>query len=347
MKVIEIETRCEAAPARERPIRDALQVLDGGGSFRLTIRTDSGLIGEASSFFGRVRGSAPVLKALVDQILAPLVLGQNPLDVRAIHEALLRETEYQGSSGLTMFGISAIDTALWDLVGKAANLPCHQLWGARTDRVPAYAMVAWLNFSLEELKPICDRALRQGFRAVKVKVGCPSVDEDIARIETVRSVVGRDAEIMVDANQVHTVAEAIRRGRVYEDLGCLWYEEPIPAHNYSGYGELCAALDIPIATGENLYGKEEFAELFRNRGVDILQPDIRRAGGPTEVMAVAQMAAAFGIPWASHGGGPVMLSLLCSMPGAAWLETGFVEGDRPTLRDGFALAPRGPGFAWE
>jgi L-alanine-DL-glutamate epimerase-like enolase superfamily enzyme len=207
-------------------------------------------------------------------------------------------------------------------------------------------MVAWLNFSEDELKGICERAMAQGFRAVKMKVGCPTLEDDVRRIEAVRSVVGRDVKVMVDANQVHTVAEALRRGKAYEELGCYWYEEPIPAHDYEGYGELAAGLTIPVATGENLYGKEEFKELLSRKGADILQPDLRRAGGPTEIMAVTQMGAAHGLPWASHGGGPVMLSLLCAMPGAAWLETGFVSGF-PVLEDGCALAPRGVGFSWE
>lgn len=116
------------------------------------------------------------------------------------------------------------------------------------------------------------------------------------RIEAVRAAVGKDVKVMVDANQVHTVAEALARGRVYEELGCYWYEEPISAHDYDGYGELTAGLTIPIGTGENLYGKEEFELLLSHRGADLVQPDLRRAGGPTELMAIAQMAAARGVP---------------------------------------------------
>jgi L-alanine-DL-glutamate epimerase-like enolase superfamily enzyme len=287
------------------------------------------------------------LEVLIREELAPLVTGRDPFAVRQIHDDLLRETEYHGSGGITMFGISAIDTALWDLIGRVTGRSCLELWGIRTHRIPAYAMVAWLNYSLDELKAICERALAQGFRAVKVKVGCPTLEEDLERISAVQAVVGSDARVMVDANQVHTVAEAIRRGKAYEDAGCYWYEEPLPAHDYDGYAELAGTLTIPIAAGENLYGKEEFKTLLSRRGVDLVQPDLRRAGGPTEVMAVAQMTAAHGLPWASHGGGPVMLSLLCSMPGGAWLETGFVTGKYPILQDGYALAPRGPGFSWE
>jgi L-alanine-DL-glutamate epimerase-like enolase superfamily enzyme len=347
MRVTQIETTATLSPAAERPIRDALQTLSGGGSVVVRVRTDDDHIGEGSAFFGRIGGAAKTLKVLIDEELAPIVLGRDPFCVRQIHDDLLRETEYHGSAGITMFGIAALDVALWDLVGKACGVSCLRLWGVARERVPAYAMVAWLNFTPEELKPICERALAQGFRAVKMKVGCPTLEEDVERIEAVRSVVGRDVKVMVDANQVHTVAEAIRRGKVYEELGCYWYEEPIPAHDYDGYAALAANLAIPIGTGENLYGKEEFKELLARGGADIVQPDLRRAGGPTEIMAIAQMAAAHGLPWASHGGGPQMLSLLCAMPGAAWLETGFVTGRYPILEDGCALAPHGAGFAWE
>lgn len=347
MKITQIETTVSQSPPATRPIRDALQTLSGGGSVQVRVHTEDGQVGGGSAFFGRIAGAAATLKALIDGELAPLVMGRNAFHVRAIHEELKRETEYHGFTGITMFGIAAIDTALWDLVGKACGRSCLEIWGVSRDRVPAYAMVGWLNYAPEELKPIAERAVAQGFRAVKTKVGSPTIEEDVTRIEAVRSVVGRDVKIMVDANQVHTVAEALARGKVYEQLGCYWYEEPIPAHDYVGYGELAEGLTIPMAAGENLYGKEEFDLLLSHRGADLLQPDLRRAGGPTEVMTIAQMAAARGLPWASHGGGPVMLSLLCAMPGGAWLETGFVSGRFPILEEGCALAPRGPGFAWE
>lgn len=347
MKITEIEVTATSRPRSEQPIRDALQVLTGGGDVMVKIHTDGGLVGAGSAFFGRVDGGPVTLKALIEHELAPLLVGRDPFCVRQLHEEMKREVEYHGIAGLAMFGISAIDTALWDIMGRACGRSCLELWGISQDRVPAYAMVAWLNHSIDELKGVAEKAVRQGFHAVKMKVGLPDIDEDLRRIEAVRSVVGPSTKIMVDANQVHTAAEAIGRGKMYEQAGCFWYEEPIPAHDYQGYVELAGSLAIPVAAGENLYGKEEFKELLARRGADIIQPDLRRAGGPTEIMAVAQMAAAQGLPWASHGGGPVMLSLLCAMPGGAWLETGFVNGRYPILEDGCALAPRGPGFSWE
>src|SRR5437763_5678037 len=130
-------------------------------------------------------------------------------------------------------------------------------------------MVGWLNYADDEVKSICAKAVEQGFRAVKIKVGFPTREEDARRVKTVRSAVGRETAIMVDANQSLTLPEAIRRGRVFEELGCLWFEEPLPADDASGYAALAAALDLPVATGENLYGVRPFADLIERRGADV------------------------------------------------------------------------------
>ncbi len=261
---------------------------------------------------------------------------------------MLRETEYHGSFGLAMFGISALDTALWDCLGKSLGVPCWKLWGAVRDRVPAYAMVGWMNHSDEEVAAICARAVSQGFRAVKMKVGYPTLAEDVRRIEVVRDAIGPGVKLMVDANQVLTTVEAVRRGRAFEHLGITWWEEPIPADDVDGYAELASALDIPVATGENLYTRQDFARFLRRGAADIIQPDLRRAGGPTALLDIGAMAGAFRIPYASHGGGPVQLNIMASLPNAIWLETGLIGPGSPLkLEDGCALIPSGPGFAWE
>src|SRR5213596_690408 len=123
-------------------------------------------------------------------------------------------------------------------------------------------MVGWLNYSDDEVKAICARAVEQGFRAVKIKVGYPTLEEDARRVETVRAAVGAETAIMVDANQSLTLPEAIRRGRAFAELGCLWFEEPLPADDEDGYVALAGALDLPIAAGENLYGARSFAGLI-------------------------------------------------------------------------------------
>jgi L-alanine-DL-glutamate epimerase-like enolase superfamily enzyme len=347
MRVTEIEVRTYRRDPSPRPIRDALQELPGAGSVEVVLTTDDGLVGRGDAFFGRIAGGPAALAAAIEAILAPLVRGRDPAMVRAIHTDMLRETEYAGSAGLLMYGISCMDIALWDLLGKAAGWPVHRLLGACRDRIPAYAMVGWLNFSDDEVKAICAKAVAQGFRAVKIKIGYPTLEEDARRVETVRLAVGPETGIMVDANQSLALPEAIRRGRVFDELNCLWFEEPLPADDLQGYAALAEALDIPVATGENLYGARPFAELIARRGVDVVQGDLRRAGGVTPVLQIAALANAFRLPYASHGGGPVNLNLLATMPNVCWLETGLIsEGSPVRLEGGQALVPMSPGFGW-
>jgi L-alanine-DL-glutamate epimerase-like enolase superfamily enzyme len=176
-----------------------------------------------------------------------------------------------------------------------------------------------------------------------MKVGAPTLEEDVARIEAVRGVVGPDLSVMVDANQVFSLPEALRRGRVYQELGCFWFEEPLRADDHAGLGELARALDLRIASGENDFGKRQFRDLFERKAVDVVQPDLRRAGGATECLEIAALADAFDVAYASHGGGP-HLHLLAAMPNAIYMESGYLpEGGR--LEDGCIRLPEGPGFS--
>lgn len=348
MQIKSLSVRVNRAKPNPNPVTDALQVLSGAGSVELTLETDNGIRGTGDCYFGRVAGAPDALAGVIEHVLKPLVIGTNPAEVRGTHQAMLRHTEYHGSFGLAMLGIAAIDTALWDCLGKGLGVPCWQLWGRVHDRIPAYAMVGWLNYDDDKVQGICAQAVQQGFRAVKIKVGFRTLAEDIKRVKTVREAIGPDVRLMVDANQSLTTAEAIQRGRAFEDLGCYWWEEPIPADDVDGYAELADALDIPIATGENLYTRQDFARFLKHDAVDIIQPDLRRAGGPTELLDIGQMAHAFRRPYASHGGGPVQLNIMACLPNAMYLETGLIDpGSKLRLVDGCAMVPSGPGFGWE
>jgi L-alanine-DL-glutamate epimerase-like enolase superfamily enzyme len=347
MRVSRLEVTPRRSEPNPSPIRDALQTLPGTGSVEVVVEIDEGVTGRGSVYFGRIAGGPEALAAVVEHVLRPVVVGADLASVRAIHEAMLRETEYHGSTGLTMFGIAAIDTALWDCVGKAHGVPCAQLWGRVDDRIPAYAMVGWLNYSDDEVQRVCAQAVEQGFRAVKIKVGYPTLKEDVRRVEVVRKAVGEATGLMVDANQSLTAKEAIRRGRAFQDLGCLWWEEPIPADDIDGYAALAGALDIPVATGENLYTAADFARFLKRDAVDIVQPDLRRGGGPTALLQIGLMAAAFRRPYASHGGDPVQMNVMACLPNAMYLETGLIGPGSPMrLVDGCVPVPEGPGFGW-
>lgn len=348
MRVTDLEVTVRRTRPHPNPIRDALQSLPGTGSVRVVVHTEGEVTGVGEVGFGRIEGAPDALGALIEHELKPLVVGTEIAAVRTTHQAMLRETEYHGSFGLAMFGIAAVDTALWDALGKMQGLPCWQLWGGIHERIRAYAMVGWLNYSDKEVQEVCDRAVEQGFRAVKIKVGYPTLREDVHRIRVVREAIGDEVVLMVDANQSLTTAEAIRRGRAFEDLGCFWWEEPIPADDIDGYAALADALDIPIATGENLYTPTQFAQFLRRNAVDVVQPDLRRAGGPTAILPIGMMANAFRVPYASHGGGTVQLNLMACLPNAFYLETGLLSPHSPMkLKEGFVEVPRGPGFSWE
>jgi L-alanine-DL-glutamate epimerase-like enolase superfamily enzyme len=347
MHVTRLEITVQRRKPNPTPIRDALQSLPGAGSVQVTVHTDKGVSGQGESGFGRIAGAPDALAALIDHELKPIVMGSDPAFVRHTHQEMLRETEYHGAPGLAMFGIAAIDTALWDCLGKSLGAPCWQLWGAVRTQIPAYAMVGWLNYEDEEVQRICAQAVAQGFHAVKIKVGYPTLAEDIHRIEVVRQAVGDDVRLMVDANQSLTTYEAIRRGRAFQDLGCYWWEEPIPADDIEGYAALAQALDIPIGTGENLYTCADFARFLRRDAVDVVQPDLRRAGGPTALLQIGAIADAFHRPYASHGGGPVQLNVMACLPNAIYLETGMIPPGSPLkLVDGKVSIPNGPGFSW-
>ncbi len=343
MKITRVSATAESR-RRSEPLQDALQSLDTQGTCTARIETDEGVTGHGSIFFGRLDAAPAILARLIDDELAPAVVGEDPFMVRGIRDKLWHLTDYHGTVGLALWGIAAIDIALWDIMGRAAGQPVWRLLGAHRDRVPAYAMVGWLNYDLDELRRVCSRAMEQGFRGVKIKVGAPTLAEDVTRIEAVRSVVGAEGLLMVDANQSFTLAEALRRGRVFEQLGCTWFEEPLRADDTVGLAELARLLDIPIASGENNAGKRQFRELFERRAVDIIQPDLRRAGGFTECLEVGLMADAFEVPYASHGGG-VHLHLLAALPSTLFMESGLLpEGSPVRLVDGCYPLPEEPGF---
>ncbi len=347
MKITQIDVATHPGRPNPNPIKDALQSLPGSGSVQVTVHTDEGISGVGSSGFGRIAGAPEALAAVIEHELKPVVMGTDPAMVRGTHEEMLRETEYHGSFGLVMFGIAALDTALWDCLGKAHGVPCWKLWGGVHKKIPAYAMVGWLNYSDDEVQKICAKAVEQGFKGVKIKVGFPTLKEDIKRVKIVREAIGEDIDLMVDANQTLTATEAISRGRAFEDLGCYWWEEAIPADDIEGYAELADALDIPVATGENLYTRYDFARFLKRDAVDIIQPDLRRAGGPTALLQIGTMADAFRRPYASHGGGPVQLNIMASLPNMLYLETGLISPGSPLkLVDGCAIIPEGPGFSW-
>lgn len=346
IKITALETDVRKQPPGT-PIYDAIHRLSvDSGSVVLRLRTDAGITGWATVSFGMISGGPRVVQTILEQEVKPVILGMDPAFPRRIRAELWKALEYNGVGGVVQFAIAAADIAVWDILGKSAGMPVYKMLGAFRDRMPVYSMCGWYyddDGDLSRYKRSLTLAMEQGYHAVKMKVGRGPIEEDVRRIKLAFDVVGKDRRVMVDANQVFNRNEALRRGRVYQEMGCFWYEEPLPPQEMEGYAELAHALDIRIATGENLATKYAFADLIARRGADVVQPDSRRAGGVTEWMEIAAIADGYGLELASHGGSATNLNMLLAMPNAIYMESG---GARQ-LVNGEMLAPEEPGMSSE
>ena len=335
------------------------------------IDTDAGLtgLGEAKVGVGNLGNYAAVV-TLIREELAPALLGRDPRDVTAIWETLYAGTRAHyalregrtfptvGRRGITMSAISGIDIACWDLLGKSLGQPVWRLLGGRCrDRVPAYASGGWAPVG--QIGKQLLQYVERGHRAVKMRVGLQdrSVDDSAARVREVRETLGPDVGIMVDAHGTWGVREAQRFARKVADCDLSWIEEPVSPENVRGQAEVRAGTDIPIAAGESEQTRFAFRELIEARAVDILQPDLAIAGGLTETLRIAALAASHELTVAPHlWGGAVLfaagLHLCTAVPCANLLE--FSRGENPLLNDlteeGFDLvdghvpAPTRPGL---
>jgi L-alanine-DL-glutamate epimerase-like enolase superfamily enzyme len=355
MKIIGIETDLLRFPPT-RPYADAIHTFGTeGGGVVLRLLTDAGITGWAYSSFGTIGGGPLVMQAILEHEVKPVLTGQDPSFPKRLRAEMWRALEYQGVHGITQFAIAAADIAIWDILGKAAGIPVYKMLGAYRQTMPAYAMCGWYyenDRDLSQYRRAIAAHLEEGFCAVKIKVGRGPIQEDVQRIRAAQNLCGKDRRVMVDANQGLNRNEALRRGRVYQEMGCFWYEEPLPPYEKDGYAELARELDIRIAAGENEYTKYAFIDLLTRGAADVVQPDNRRAGGVTEWMEIAAIADGFGVELASHGGGPTNLHMLLAMPNAIYMETGSVKGssshvEKLRMANGEILAPETPGMGSE
>ena len=205
-----------------------------------------------------------------------------------------------------------------------------------------------MQLSQQQLVDEAQAAKAQGFRGAKVKVGKPSIAEDVARLSAVRAAVGDVFELMVDANQAFTVPEACRRAYAYRDLMLGWFEEPLPAEDLGGHVELARHATMPIAVGESLYHPAHFREYLQRGACSVVQVDCARIGGITPWLKVAHMAETFNVPVCPHFLMELHVSLAAAVPNGAWVEhipqLDDVTTSRMAMADGFAIAPSTPGL---
>ena len=301
-------------------------------------------------------GGSSVVALLRDH-LAPRLIGREAEAVEAIWRDLFMATHALSVGPLTALALAAIDTALWDLRGKRLGMPLHLLAGGAQARIPVYTTEGgWLHIGEAELVAEAEAAQGQGFAGTKIKVGRPTLQEDLRRLQAVRRAVGAEFQVMTDANQGFTVAEAIRRAAAFEaadGLDLAWYEEPLPAEDVEGHVRLAAATRIPVAVGESLYHPAQFRDYLARNACSIVQVDVARIGGVTPWLKVAHMAEAFNVPVCPHFLMELHLPLVCAVPNGAWLEhipqIDDLATSRVVVEGGYATPPTAPGngIAWD
>lgn len=345
MRIADVETVVVSLPL-ERPVRTPVHHITTVDVVLVTVRTDVGIDGIAYLWaFGVPR--ARVLEAMVRD-LARFVVGRDARERTGLRQTLLRELNFLGRAGVGTFALSAIDTALWDIAAKAVGEPLWRLLGGNADPVPAYAGGLFLS---DDIPAIVDEALRyraRGFRAIKMRVGAETADEDVARVAAVREAVGPDIVLMVDVVQGWTVSEAIRRGQALERFDPYYIEDPLPFDDEDGMVAVAAALDTPIAAGENNYGSAEFRRLIEKRAVDIAMIDLQRVGGITEWLAVARLADAWHLPVVPHVFHEISMHFAASLPNVPFIE--WIDwweplfDSLPLIRDGALVPADRPGL---
>lgn len=327
------------------PLGTSAAVVKKAPMLLVDLETEEGITGRTYVFCYR-RSIPRVIDAVLRDAVS-LVVGERaaPLEIAA---KLQRRFALVGVSSVVRMALSALDTAMWDALAVAAGLPLAVLLGAEPRPVPAYNSSGLGLMSPQAAAEEAEKLLAGGFRSVKLRLGHPTLEEDLLVARAVRARLPAAVELPVDYNQALTVAEAIRRGRALEAEGIAWLEEPIRHGDYAGSAAVARELSVPVQIGENFDGPEAMLEALAARACDYVMPDVARIGGVSGWMQAAGVAAAKRIEMSSHLAPEISVHLLAATPTAHWLE--YVDwADRILqeplrIENGFAHVPERPGI---
>lgn len=312
------------------------------------IVTDEGLRG-----LGTVGGGkGKVAAAIIDEQFRALLIGKDPSNIELLWEQMFRASQFYGRKGVAIEAISGVDLALWDLLGKALGAPVYQLAGGRTkDRIPVYVT-----------GNLTERHMREGFRHVKLAVphgpadGQEGMKKNIELVARTRELIGPESDIMLDCYMALDVPYAIALAKAVAEYKVLWIEEPVPPDQIDSYRRIKDAVpDILITGGEHEFTRYGFRDLIEKKAVDVLQPDIYRAGGLSELKKIAAMASAYDLPVIPHGVGAPTYHFVMSThnaPRAEFVDI-FAQGGKPLLKGepqpqgGYVDLSPAPGFGYD
>ena len=362
MKITDVQTIHVAIPM-EKAYGYSKGKLQQREYILIRIETDAGILG-AGYTFSLDKGGG--IKYLIDHNLRPLLLGADPL-FHELHWNRMFQANYFdfGRNGAIIRAISAVDLALWDIKCKLAKLPLCQLLGGYRTHIPAYAS-GGAYYEGNGLKLVAEEmaaCVEAGFKAVKMKIGRGSAQDDRARVKAVRQAIGSEVELIVDAvNGWRDPKHAIKVAHLIEEYDIRWLEEPLMPDNIQGLAQIAAAIDIPVAGSEFEAGRWAYRNFLVHKAFDILMPDVNTVGGISEWLKIAGMAAGFDVPISPHRASEVHAQLAGATPNVFMIEyqapvqAGVVVFDkilRESLRckDGMIEIPQTPGvgldFDWE
>lgn len=318
MKIKEVRTRVvewrgKTVPPQPHFCTNPADLLDMPadtmGSFRfhswliVEVMTDTGEVG-----IGNAALSPRVTKSLIDNYLKPILIGQNPWDSEYLWQTMYRRTMAFGRKGVGMVAISAIDIALWDLLGKVVKQPVFRLLGGKTkQKIPVYASRLYSQ-PLDELAKEVQKYKDEGYRAMKLRFGWGPVDgaagmqRNVELVRTARQVLGDEIDLMADAYMGWTLDYARRMLPLLAPFHLRWVEEPVIPDSIAGYAALKAMNIVPISGGEHEFTMYGFRDMLEAKAVDIIQFDTNRVGGITQARKVCAMAEAFEVPVIPHAG---------------------------------------------
>jgi L-alanine-DL-glutamate epimerase-like enolase superfamily enzyme len=309
------------------------------------VETRSGLVG-----IGYLHLLSPSLRTIatcLDEAIVPHLIGRDATAIEAIWRDLWRITYTAGRMGIAVMAISAIDIALWDLVGKQAGMPLHRLWGHFRSEIPAYGSGCWRGLGGDGMIEKALGYVTQGYGAIKMQVAhIHDRHADLTNVRRMREAVGPEIEIMIDVNMGWTADVALQMGRKFQDYDVYWLEEPVPAEDFAGYLRLAEALDLRIVGGETHFTRYDLRPFLENPKLPILQPDVMR-GGLTELRKIAALADTWGMSLAPHLFPELMVQVMASIPNGIWLEQmGWLDDlwvEKVPVVRGTVTAPERPG----
>ena len=329
--------------------------------FFVRIDTEQGVVGygEACDSYGC--SYASVLQTIVDDVLAPLLIGQPLVAVEPLADRMRLFTRRRlGDQWVAVHARSALELALWDIAGKVADRSVASLIGQVRDRVEVYASTVFLEEqSAEAHVQLLAPLLQRGVTKVKMRVG-PDWEADLGTLAEVRSLLGPRIQLMIDGSEIFTLPTAQRVAAMLHQLDVQWFEEPLPQGNRAGIESLARTSPVPIAYGEHLFGADDAIDAMRREQLHVLQPDASTCGGLSEARRMAQAAVPFGVRVVPHVcAGPVSLAanlhLAATVPAirlieyppslaGSWAAFGDQHFGPDTIVDGALAVPSGPGL---